>query len=295
MFEFLHLAYLFTAFAGGIAGIGGVLVLARVRRDTLATTFLMLYGPLTIAVLAALIRGFIETRPMPSAAGLFAANYMEAFVGLYGIMLGMPLFAHRVFAVADRRRTIAIIGVVLGSFVLQHITEFWSSDVWDQRGDHFEDLVFAGIVAYTVWLGVRHRRDPRLHRPLAERFLVLSCVGVPIMGYDVFISDGPGLRLYPLWYISLSAVILYTLINQRPVASPGVSLQWNLSGRERDVLRLVRVGLGNEAIALELSISVNTVKTHLRSIFDKSGHRSRVALIGALASSPPPEDSERSS
>lgn len=57
---------------------------------------------------------------------------------------------------------------------------------------------------------------------------------------------------------------------------------WDLSTREREVLELVRRGMSNREIARDLTISTNTVKTHLRAIFDKSGYRSRVRLVAAL-------------
>ncbi len=44
-----------------------------------------------------------------------------------------------------------------------------------------------------------------------------------------------------------------------------------LSEREKEVLRLVVYGLGNEAIAETLTISLPTVKTHIRHIFEKLG------------------------
>ena len=42
-----------------------------------------------------------------------------------------------------------------------------------------------------------------------------------------------------------------------------------LSARELDVLRLMAKGAANEEIAVQLSLSENTVKTHVASIFQK--------------------------
>ena len=48
-----------------------------------------------------------------------------------------------------------------------------------------------------------------------------------------------------------------------------------LTERERELLQLVATGVTNRAIAFRLSISVNTVKVHLRNIFRKIGAESR--------------------
>jgi LuxR family maltose regulon positive regulatory protein len=52
-----------------------------------------------------------------------------------------------------------------------------------------------------------------------------------------------------------------------------------LSNRERDVVRLVANGLSNKAIADTLFISEETVKTHLRRIFEKLDASSRTQVI----------------
>jgi len=52
-----------------------------------------------------------------------------------------------------------------------------------------------------------------------------------------------------------------------------------LSERELRVLRLIVAGLSNQEIASELVVSVNTVKTHIKRIYDKLGVHSRVTAI----------------
>ena len=54
-----------------------------------------------------------------------------------------------------------------------------------------------------------------------------------------------------------------------------------LSEREHEVLLELGRGLTTPEIAAELSLSPNTVKTHLRSLFKKLGARNRVQALGA--------------
>jgi DNA-binding CsgD family transcriptional regulator len=57
---------------------------------------------------------------------------------------------------------------------------------------------------------------------------------------------------------------------------------YGLTEREKDVTRLVLQGASTTQIAAELTVSAHTVQQHLKSIFDKTGVRSRRDLVGKI-------------
>jgi DNA-binding NarL/FixJ family response regulator len=57
----------------------------------------------------------------------------------------------------------------------------------------------------------------------------------------------------------------------------------NLTGRQRDVLRLILKGYNNERIAAELAIAPNTVKQHAHAVFAALGVSSRAEAMVAAA------------
>ncbi len=56
---------------------------------------------------------------------------------------------------------------------------------------------------------------------------------------------------------------------------------YELSERERDVLRYLATRMSNREIAVELSVSLNTLKTHVKSIYRKLDAASRSEAVGA--------------
>ncbi len=73
----------------------------------------------------------------------------------------------------------------------------------------------------------------------------------------------------------IAHIILDAMVSDQPAAPSSMA---RLSERERQISYMVARGMRNRDIAADLSISENTVKRHLQSIFSKTGSRDRLEL-----------------
>lgn len=62
-------------------------------------------------------------------------------------------------------------------------------------------------------------------------------------------------------------------------------ISFNITPKEREVIKFLKDGLGNKEIAFEMNISFSTVKNHIYNIYKKTGAQSRIELIKILNNS----------
>jgi DNA-binding NarL/FixJ family response regulator len=93
-----------------------------------------------------------------------------------------------------------------------------------------------------------------------------ACLGKGVEGRDVLNT------------IHLASRGLHVLPYATPAASGAILLPDVLTPREADVLDELQRGRSNAEIALALSVSVETVRTHARSVFRKLGVKGRREL-----------------
>ena len=100
---------------------------------------------------------------------------------------------------------------------------------------------------------------------------------------DSVISPGPTRRLLGAVRRGAPASPGATGPTARAAAAPGsaggAGELAGLTGREREILRLVAIGLTNREICDRLWVSMPTVKTHVSHLLAKTGSRDRVQLV----------------
>jgi DNA-binding NarL/FixJ family response regulator len=80
----------------------------------------------------------------------------------------------------------------------------------------------------------------------------------------------------------LAAELLEQALAQRLAAETNLARWRSLTPREQEVTALVCLGYTNRQIAARLSLSPETVKTHVRNVLAKLGARSKAELRQAL-------------
>jgi two-component system NarL family response regulator len=111
-------------------------------------------------------------------------------------------------------------------------------------------------------------------------FILKEATGDELVDTVMSVADGshvlPDDLTSPLFLRLASEGIVLEVEPGQPPIRAKVSVSLTL--REQEVLALVGKGLGNKEIAAQLFISMHTVKSHVRSVMDKTGLHTRLLL-----------------
>ena len=289
--DHFFLAYIFTCFSVGLLCVGSIFVFAKQSSSPVANSFLFFYSFLMVSVLSGLVLAFIDVSHDLSGTPIQTIfEYLESMVGFYGILITLPIFIHRVFAIDNPIRTRILTIVASIAFVGQHITEYGLDKWWDTTGDWLENVLFIGICVYLLVVGTQRFNMANVDRVQTRYVLAFLVFSTPALMNDLFFIESTGLRFYPLLFAVLSVAIAWHLFthSKTEAATPNVldhsvPAEWNLTERESEVVARLLDGHSNKEIGTLMYISVSTVKTHLRSVFEKSGCRSRFEVMSAVS------------
>ena len=117
----------------------------------------------------------------------------------------------------------------------------------------------------------------------------LKIIAVTSMPEVSWMDRAKEIGIESFWYKEVSEETILEIIESTlsgesiyPIKTPEVKLgmakSTDLTPREIQVLRLLTTGVENDEIADSLGISLNTVKTHIQHLLDKTGFASRTQL-----------------
>lgn len=168
-------------------------------------------------------------------------------------------------------------------------------------------FAFIIVLIYFIILGFKNYKKLTNNeiRSIVKAGLYLTLIFFPGMIFDfyhklsnfrifhVLINDqnGPVFLIHPLYYCALSIICtIYIVryyfkeynitINDLPFDN--FIRKYDISEREKEVVNLLINGRSNKEIADKLFISVNTVKTHIKNIYEKLEINSRYELISII-------------
>lgn len=145
------------------------------------------------------------------------------------------------------------------------------------------DLVLMDVVMADGSSGLTAAEYIKNHYPEIKVVLVTSMPEVS------FIERAKEIGIESFWYKETGAEPLLTLLNRTmagesvyPDTTPAVQLgkitSDMLSASELAVLRELTTGAGNSEVAETLNVSVNTVKSHIAHLLEKTGYKNRTEL-----------------
>jgi DNA-binding CsgD family transcriptional regulator len=165
----------------------------------------------------------------------------------------------------------------------------------------FTDIVLFAAIVFSVGICiVRYRKieDDEIRR-LIRRIFVVMLVFLPGLVNEVLRIYIIDVQITPVLYVALSVISLVFFLRiylrryhifpqeidrleKEHASGRPVFGTYKISKRESDVVFLVLKGYGNGRIADTLYISLPTVKTHVSSIFRKTGVSNRYELMHLL-------------
>ncbi|GAK51158.1 transcriptional regulator, LuxR family [Candidatus Moduliflexus flocculans] len=301
----LYLFYFLLTFSVGTVSLGIAATLYVKTRTAFLRHYLYFYAPFSFLVMLNVVLFYIRFNiPSISHALFDVLDYLESAVAKYLVMFTTPVFIHYVFHVPRATLKNRIIGgLAIALFIGRHVFDIAVHDEFiGSIGKAISDTSMVGVMIYSFATGWRYRTNfQEAASPKQIRlFLIIFGCYLPLLFNDMFLSGFSYIRFYPILYCLLSVLFSYDFLHKpQPPAietapQPQMSstlpddaffARYNISAREKEIVALLAQGYSNQQIGDTLFISRNTVKTHIRNIYQKLEVNSREELKTRLNNS----------
>lgn len=302
MIHLALLAYLFVIIAG-IVCLAIAFFLYRKMRSKLLFHFLIYFSAFTLFVFFyLLVLTYINVNTtqlnfyiLVSVLAIILVSY--SFL-IYSILHFGHFLIHRKPSIKNRIFEISISVISLISLV-SSIKIDWIQHQINQQINFGLFLSYALLffsIIYILIMKLIHRKNVDIEiKQINKRTSLLNIIFIPGFVLDYFLIKTLHFSLFiPLFYFCYSILFLQYFIKKfnADVTKDryqedlnelnGYLNQAGISSREKDIITLIMKGYSNQKISNELFISLSTVKTHIRNIFQKLNVESRFEIISRI-------------
>lgn len=245
---------------------------------------LFLLGVAVISFMGGLNDGVLTEMQTSGALNLYALPRLFYFAGM--LLAGYTADRYKLRGLSVLTLFVMICAAVGALFISSPATIFINAAIYS---------LFAGIVIiyFTVPLFKTVTKENASYHPALGRAVRLPALAAGILIYDGIFA-GRSFYLTIAAYILLSAALTVVFIVSAQRGSAGakpvqitsdeafaeMQSRFGLTPKETEVLReLINSDDKQEGIAERLNISVNTLRHHITSIYEKTGVYSRSALL----------------
>lgn len=296
----LDVLYFFIAFSIGMASLAIAIVSYMKTHVRFMRDYVCFYLAFTLLVTTSAVYSYFEANLPDLAPAVFLAlDYLDV-LAVHLLIFVFPAFAHGFLGVSHRKLRNIIFGIIaIVVYVMLHffglLTYYVQASRAFEHAVEFPDIVLVGVVAYAFGISWHAFRTsaPSPEKNFARTFWMLCGMALVVVVCDIVLYV-ESVTLFPILYGSFGLVFARHFIvhNLRPpyipsddmakesfAVSESILEPFHFSPREKDVLPLLLQGYTNSQIAEELYISLNTVKTHIRNIYQKVGVKRRYELL----------------
>jgi DNA-binding CsgD family transcriptional regulator len=291
--EHLPFFYLLFTLFTGFASVSISSYVYVKTREQLVKYYLYLYLSLTLLMISYAFLSYTRVNIPEIYPQVF--RFQEAFQTVLAgplLLVTLPMFYHSLCSVPYATVKNWIIGGLSFLIVAAYIaTVVIANETLNRITEYTAHTIVVLVMGYIVFIGIYYARKLHDHerKTIAVKSVVLFGIFLPVIAYDVFTEEvHSAIRLSPLHYCLMSVMFIHHFIKyylrHHPEAAPKISdeaifTQYNISPREKEVVRLVLEGRSNQEIGEKLFISLSTVKTHISNIYLKLGVKNRIELL----------------
>lgn len=303
--EHWYVLYFFITFIMGIFSLTISIIAYLKTKERLILYYLYVYLAFTLLISINLFFSYGFANFPRADSPLYASlDYIER-IAIYLLIFTVPMLTHEVFSLSHRNaRNIIVGGIVILSYVVSQLFELLTRDAPEAFSEiAVSDIFLLAMILYSFLLATLHYKT--LHDPLRKRFaqkyMFILGASVVVALIDSLLNTFPPVN--PTLFCGLGMMFAHHFIKyylrhpqrapetstvesmpnnidaQEIVSAESIFGRYALSPREKEVLNLLLQGYTNVKIGEALFISLSTVKTHIRKIFQKCDVKNRYQLI----------------